>query len=662
MRPPRWSPQLDRRDLLRWTSGTLAGTALLSGCDLLSTDPGGRDGQSGKGGDTAGEEAPMLASLVKQGKLPPVAKRLPETPAVVTPLEGIGRYGGTIRMATTLAPSSRFMIVSREGLVEWEPGKTTVVPGLAESWDVAEGGKVYTFHLRKGARWSDGTPFTADDIMFYYDAVLSNEELTPAFPTWLTVNGKPGTIAKVDDHTFTVSFAAPHGLLLRQLAFRGAFQGAMLLPKHYLSQFHPDHASKDALEAKAKDAGFDGWVDYFVDRNSPATNTDRPVMAPWKVITSKGGTTRAVAERNPYYWKVDTSGNQLPYVDRLVEEVLEPEVITLRAIGGDIDLQFESVPIGDLPLLADSAEKGGYRVLRWASDAPWIAMYMNQSTKDDVLRDLMQDIDFRAGLSHAIDRDEINKILYGGAGGTRQPCGVPEDDYYVEGTGGRFVDYDVAKANSLLDKVGLDERDGQGFRLRPDGEPLELLITTFTYEYGGSAPATDAYELVKQHWRKVGIKAEFEKIDRTLWSERVTGNAVDIPGYTVAGILWDVDPVWYVPTSAFTYWAPAYGQWYETGGKDGTEPPEQFRALQRLYDQMVTEIDDQARIELGKQILAAHDENVWMIGTVTTPFTPLIVNSDLMNVLEDAVLSYRLQFTATTGMEQLAYRNPQESS
>jgi peptide/nickel transport system substrate-binding protein len=660
MMPPRPASEMDRRELLKWGSGALVGTYLLSGCDLLSTEPNKRKGQGGTGGDTNAKEAPSLADLVQQGKLPPVAERLPKSPAVVTPLEDVGSYGGTIRMATTLAPSSRFMIVAREGLVEWTPGKTTVEPGLAESWDVGEGGKVYTFHLREGAKWSDGEPFTADDLMFYFEAVLSNEELTPAFPTWLMVNGEPCTMAKVDDHTVTFTFAAPHGLLLRQLAFRGAFQGAMLLPKHYLSQFHPDHASKDEIEAKAKDAGFDSWVDFFVDRNSPATNPDRPVMAPWKV--SRSGSSRAVAERNPYYWKVDTNGHQLPYIDRLVEELLDPEVITLRAVNGDLDLQFESVPIGDLPLLADSEEKGGYRVLRWASDAPWIAMYMNQSTKDPVLRDLMQDINFRAGLSHAINRDEINKILYGGAGGDRQPCAVPQDDYYVEGTGERFIEYDVTKANSLLDQAGLDARDGNGFRLRPDGEPLELLITTFTYEYGGSASATDAYELVKQHWRKVGIKADFEKIDRTLWSERVIANGMDIPGYTVAGILWDVDPVWYVPTSGFTYWAPAYGQWYETGGEAGVEPPEQFRELQRLYDRMVTEIDDDARIELGRQILAAHDENVWMIGTVTTPFTPLIVNADLMNVLEESVLSYRLQFTATTGMEQLAYRNPQGSS
>ncbi|MEQ4209136.1 ABC transporter substrate-binding protein [Actinopolymorpha sp. B9G3] len=658
----RRASEMDRRALLKWTSGTLVGTYLVTGCDLLSTEPTKRDGEGSGRGEAQGKEAPMLAELVKEGKLPPVTERLPRSPAVVSPLEGVGRYGGTIRMATTLAPSSRFMIVSREGLVEWAPGQTQVEPGLAESWEVSEGGKVYTFHLREGARWSDGKPFTADDVMFYYDAILSNKELTPVFPTWLAVGGKPCTIKKVDDHTITFNFPAPHGLLLRQMAFRGAFQGSMLAPKHYLSQFHPDFVPKDELEAKAKDAKFDTWVDYFVDRNSPATNPDRPVMAPWKVETKSGSTSRAVAERNPYYWKVDTSGNQLPYVDRLVEELLDPEVITLRAINGDLDLQFESVPIGDMPLLAESADKGGYRVLRWASDAPWIAMYMNQSTKDPALRALMQNIDFRAGLSHALNRDELNKILYGGAGGTRQPCAVPQDDYFVEGTGERFTEYDVDKANALLDKAGLEARDGQGFRLRPDGETLELLITTFTYEYGGSANATDAYELVKQHWREVGIKAQFERIDRTLWSERVTGNLVDIPGYTVAGILWDVDPVWYVPTSAFTYWAPAYGQWYETGGEAGVEPPEQFRELQRLYDQMVTEIDDEARKELGRQILAAHDENVWMIGTVSTPFTPLIVNADLMNVREEAVLSYRLQFTATTGMEQLAYRNPQETS
>ncbi|MGW5363848.1 ABC transporter substrate-binding protein [Actinopolymorpha pittospori] len=655
------SSGMERRDLLRWSGSTILGASLLSGCELLSTDPSDKKKGSGEGSNPDAKEAPALAALVKQGKLPPLAQRLPKSPVVVTPVKQVGQYGGTIRSATTSQSASQLLIVAREGLVEWAPGKTEVVPGLAESWDITEDGRVYTFHLREGARWSDGHPFTADDLVFYYEAILSNTVLTPVVPTWLTTGGKPVRIAKVDDHTVTFSFEAPHGLLLRYLAFRGALHGALLWPKHYLSQFHPDFTSKAKLDQQVKDSGYKDWMDFFLSRSTPAENPERPVMAAWRLTKAMtGGDTRAIAERNPYYWKVDTQGRQLPYVDRLVQERLDPEVITLRAINGELDLQFETVSLRDLPVLADSADKNGIRVLRWASDAPWIAMYMNQSDKDPVLRALMQNIDVRAGLSHALNRGELNKLLYSNAGGIRHPCAVPQDDYYLEGSGERFTEYDVAKANELLDRAGLDQRDAEGMRLRPDGRPLSLLITTFTYEYGGTVPSVDAYEIVRQHWQKVGVRATVQNVADTLWSERATSNLLDIPGYTVGGILWDVDPLWYVPTSRSTYWASGYGEWYETGGKQGMEPPEQFRKLQDLYDRMASEIDDQARLELGHQILRAHDENVWMIGTVTAPFAPVVASADLVNLLDEAVLSYRLHFSATSWMEQLAYRNPDE--
>lgn len=653
----------ERRSLLKWGGGTLMGSWLLSGCDLLSTDPSDkkRSGPKGAGSGSGAKEAPVLAAQVKQGKLPPLAQRLPKKPAVVKPLEQLGNYGGTIRMATTVQSGAHFLIVAREGLVEWAPGSTDVVPGLAESWDITEDGKVYTFHLREGAKWSDGHPFTADDLVFFYESVLSNKELTPVFPTWLTINGKPGVISKVDDHTVRFAFDGPHGLLLRQMAFRGAFQGSLLTPKHYLSQFHIDHTPKAELDKLVKAAGLKSWVDLFAAKASPGDNPDRPAMGPWKLSHQlTASDPRFVAERNPYYWKVDTKGRQLPYVDTITQAKLSPETIALRAIGGDLDIQFETLNVRDLPVLADSAKKNGFRLLRWASDAPWIAMYMNQSDKDPVLRGLMQNVDFRAGLSHALNRDEMNKILYAGGGGTRQPCAVPQDDYYIKGSGNRFTAYDVAKANAYLDKAGVGKRDGNGFRLRPDGKPLELSITTFIFEYGGTADASDAYEIVKANWQKVGVRTNFQTVAGPLWSERAIGNLLDIPGYTVAGLLWDVDPVWYVPTSRSSYWAPAYGEWYETGGKSGMEPPPQIRRLQKLYDQMTSEVDEKARLAIGRQILEAHDENVWMIGTVTAPFAPVVVSADLVNVLSDAVLSYRLQFMATSAMEQMAYKNPDE--
>jgi peptide/nickel transport system substrate-binding protein len=271
------------------------------------------------------------------------------------------------------------------------------------------------------------------------------------------------------------------------------------------------------------------------------------------------------------------------------------------------------------------------------------------------MRELMQNVDFRAGLSHAINREEMNEILFLGLGGTQHPCAIPEDPYYVEGYGYRFTEYDVAEANARLDAAGLAEKGGDGFRLRPDGEPLTLTILTFVYETGVNA--SDAYELVKNYWAEVGININIDVIDPTLWQERVTASEHDIAGYTVAGLLWDIDPLWYVPTSRQCYWAPLFGINYATDGESGEAPPENLAALQDLYDQLVAEPDEAKRVELGNQILAVHDENVFIIGTVTAPFQPTVVSNNLVNVLEVGVHSNRARHEEVTWFEQVSFTN-----
>jgi peptide/nickel transport system substrate-binding protein len=338
-----------------------------------------------------------------------------------------------------------------------------------------------------------------------------------------------------------------------------------------------------------------------------------------------------------------------------VFDILDKTAITLRAANGEIDLQYKYLGFQDMPVLTDGQEAGNYTVRQWGLDAPWIAMYMNQSHNDPVIRELMQNVDFRAGLSHAINREEMNEILFLGLGGTQHPCAIAEDPYFVEGYGYRFTEYNVEEANRLLDAAGLTERGGDNFRLRPDGQPLELTILTFVYETG--VAASDAYELVKQYWAEVGINVNIDIQDSTLWRERTTANEMDIAGYTVAGLLWDIDPLWYVPTSMSCYWAPLFGIHYATDGASGEEAPENIRKLQDLYDQLVAEADTDARIELGRQILAVHDENVFMIGTVTAPFQPTVVSNNLVNVLEEGVHSNRARHEEVTWFEQVSFTN-----
>lgn len=594
-------------------------------------------------------EAPMLARLVKQGKLPSVDKRLPEEPMVVRPIEEIGQYGGTWRRALTgVTDREGYQVLVRESLVIWDyrDGKLRVVPDLAKSWEILDGGRVYVFHLRKGVKWSDGQPFTADDILFWYKDVLLNEEITPAFPTWLVVGDEKGKVEKVDDYTIKFSFKVPYGIFLETLAFSGR---DMLTPKHYLKNFHPAYTSMQKLNEKAKAEKLDTWYQLFQNKNDLFLNPDRPVLSAWKVSIPFPAT-RMAAERNPYYWKVDTSGNQLPYIDRIeCDLVQQTDMINMRALSGDIDMQYRSISFTNYTLLMENRQKGGYRVLRWRGGTT-PCLYINQNVKDQVLRKLFEDLRFRTAISIAINREEINNLFFSGLGEIRQPVAAPGDPFYKEEFGKNAIEYNPSKANKLLDEMGLTKRDKSGFRLRPDGKVLSLTIETFPFEMGVSA--TDVYETVKGHLEKIGIKVAVKEEDRSLWVVRVTGGEAEIPGYGRATLNWVLDPLWYVPTSSATYWAPLYGLWYASGGKGGEEPKGDIRRLQELYDRLKVTPNEEERLKLGQQILEINDRNLYVIGTVGIPFQPVVVKDNFRNVLESGVADYRTLHESITWPEQ----------
>ncbi|UCC72356.1 MAG: ABC transporter substrate-binding protein [Gemmatimonadota bacterium] len=602
------------------------------------------------------QEAPMLAEMVAAGELPPVDERLPANPMVIEPFEQIGQYGGTLRRALR-GPSdgNGWRTIATEALFEWDFGRAVAIPSLAASISANADSTVHTLKLREGLKWSDGHPFTADDLVFFYEAVLLSPDVVGSAVgvDWKRVAGVQTEIVKVDDTTVEFRFGAPYALLEQGLAYHG---DTALAPKHYLSQFHADFVPEDELQARVEEAGVDNWAQLFIQKNSVYLNPDRPVMGPWKVEVAFPAD-QMVAVRNPYYWKVDTEGNQLPYIDRIVTDLIQDaEAITLRASAGDIDFQYRHIRFSDLPLLAEGAETNGYQVLRWSDTTGWFSLYMNQSHADPVMRELMQNVDFRAGLSHAIDRETMNELLYLGTGEISHPAGLAGDPYFEDGFGQRFLEYDAGLANELLDKAGVAERDASGFRLRPDGERLTLTISTYPFETGASS--VDAYELVAQYWEDVGVQTIVDLKERGLWTNFVTSNQHDIAGYLTASVLWNLNPTWYVPTASNTYWAPLFGEYYASGGSAGEEPPELFKRLQTLYDDLTTTLDPEANLELGREILRAHDENVFMIGTVKVPFQPVIVNSDLVNVLDQGVADFRLRHEGQSKFYQLSFQNP----
>jgi ABC-type transport system substrate-binding protein len=332
--------RLDRGTFLKASGGALAGTYLLAGCDALSTKPAQQgNGQNGAVGKK-GKEAPMLAEMVNNGQLPPVEERLPEEPIVLEPVERTGTYGGEWRRLIP-GPADNFplfMAMAYENLVRWQPDTKAysvdeIIPGVARDFEFDEEGIEYTFELRKGMRWSDGEPFTADDIVFWYEDVLMNREISPAISSWLGKGEDPVRVEKTNDHSVRFVFAEPNGLFLHNLA---APQGAAITdhPAHYLKRFHKKYTPE--VEDEAKEADLDSWVDLFYQKASWSENPEKPVLFGWKLTKALGeATSRIVAERNPYYWKVDPDGSQLPYVDRISFSVIQdPETMVLKAVNG----------------------------------------------------------------------------------------------------------------------------------------------------------------------------------------------------------------------------------------------------------------------------------------------------------------------------------------
>jgi len=602
-------------------------------------------------------EAPTLAELIKEGKLPPIEKRLPQEPLVITPVEEIGQYGGTWRRAA-IGVGDAGIINSRltyENLVRWSPDGKKVIPNVATKWRVTDNGKTFTIYLRKGIKWSDGAPFTADDIMFWYKDAILNKDLQPTFPTWLTIEGKPGKVEKVDDYTVRFKFDAPYGLFMQILAGPNAL-GITQYPAHYLKQFHINYIPKEKLEKMAKDAGFSLWHQLFSNKQN-WQNPECPTIWAW-VITTPPPSSTLVFTRNPYYWKVDTAGNQLPYIDKLRIDIVEnAEVLNMKAMAGEIDMQFRHIMWTNYTLFMENKEKGDYRVMKWTLAEGSNALLMpNLNHKDPVLRKLFEIVDFRRALSLGINRDEVNQIAYLGMGKARQASVIPQCPYYKEEYEKAYAEYNPEKANQLLDKIGLTKRDKDGFRLRSDGKTL-----TITIEYAPVfGPWADVTIMVKKNWEAVGIKTLIKEESRDLFSTRAQASELDIGIWTMDRCFTPlVEPLYWLPgmgvgtppNNANEYW-----RWYRTGGKEGEKPSEDIVKVYQLYDKAKGTPNETARTSYAYEIMRLNAKNLWVIGIVGCLPHVGIVKNNFRNVPENAISDWLQLTPGNTAPEQYFFK------
>ncbi|MCC6488243.1 MAG: ABC transporter substrate-binding protein [Candidatus Hydrogenedentes bacterium] len=594
---------------------------------------------------TALQEAPMLAKEVAAGKLPPVDERLPTTPLVVQPIESIGTYGGTWRRIivaiTDMGLSDR---LGYEPLVRWDQNGTKVVPGVAERWEVLDGGRTFVFHLREGMRWSDGAPFTSEDIVFAIEDYFANTDLSPVFPPWLALNGERATVIAPDPLAIEFRFKEPHGIFLQLMAFMGNF---IILPKHYLRQFHPKYTDMAEIERITRSEGRTHWVQLFLSRILYIENPDLPTIRPFKLMNAPPAP-RLVATRNPYYWKVDPEGNQLPYIDEIAyTEVQNPEILNFKAMTGDVDFQERGIDAANFSLFMSNRKKGGYRVLRDINPTPTV-IYVNQCSKDLALRPLLQDRRFRIALSVAINRAEIIDVIYSGMAVPTRGVSTPFDPYYLPEFDEKYLEYDPARANALLDEIGM-QRGSDGMRRMPNGDPFVQILNVYPSETG---TGSDLWQLVADYWREVGLEFVLKTDSAPLSQLQAKNGNSDFWAYAAGAMHWVIDPQWYVPWLPTSYWAPLYGQYRASAGRGGVKPPEEYQRLIDWYTGIVAAGEDEAlKTELAHRILRQWADECYTIGIVSQEALTIVSNR-FHNVPEHIIHNFRLLSPGYIGIEQ----------
>lgn len=610
-------------------------------------------------------QAPMLDDM----DLPPVAERLPDQPEVIEPVSSIGNYGGTIRrgMLGSSDHNNILRFVGPQGLTRWNPQFTDVVPNVAESWEVNEDATEYTFHLREGMKWSDGEPFTADDVMFFVNDLLNNEEFYGGSPpSRFVIDGEPMQGEKIDKYTVKLTFAGPYGRFLQELA-TPLGQQPVLWAKHYCKQFHP--AYNENVDELVAEANAGSWPQLYRQEcgelETPArwANPDRPTLDPW-VVTEEaytGDATRVVMERNPYFWQVDPEGQQLPYIDRAIFTVSQDvEDLVLKVIAGEIDLQSRHIDAPkNTPTFYANQEEGDYSLYELDnSSSNAMAFYLNMNHKEEALRELFQTKKFRIALSLGINRPELIELVWLGQGEPWQVGAKESHPLYNEQLSKQFTEYDPERANKLLDEIGLTERNDQGIRLMENGEPVSFQVDFITALF---QEQSDALQLISDYWADLGIQMTPNPVERTLFYERGDANSFDAQVWNAPGGL---DPM-LSPRNVMAVHpqgsrhALQWADWWVSGGEEGMEPSESMKKRYALYEKFLAEADPEKQREIFAEIHQIAADQFEVFGVVSDPNRIGIMDEDLRNVPESMPRAWMYPTPAPTLPPQYYYAEEQ---
>jgi len=581
-------------------------------------------------------ESPLLSKMVKNGKLPPVESRLPQTPRVIDfagrNLE-IGKFGGTLKMLMARAKDARQMTVyGYARLLIYKPKTFEFQPDILESFDVIQG-KKFIFNLRPGHKWSDGHPFTAEDFRYWWEDVANNPKLSPVGPPKvMKVDGKLPQFRILDNLSIQYEWEKPNPDFLAALA--GASPLYIYRPAHYMRQFHENFTANSELQKLVTTAKQRNWAALHnkMDNLYRNDNIDLPVLQPW-VCISKSSSNRLRFKRNPFFHRIDPKGQQLPYIDEFIFSIASNKLISAKTGTGEVDLQARYLRFDDYTFLKKGEDRSPYSTRLWTTaKGSHLALFPNLNHKNKVLRSIMQDVRFRRALSMAVNRYEINQVIYYGLAIEGNNTVLPESPLYKPYYRSQWAQLNLKSANQLLDDMGLIKRDSRGIRLLPDGNPLNLIIETA----GESTEQTDILELIHDSWLKIGIKIYSKPSQRNVFRNRIFSGetAISIWSGIENGLASaNSSPAEFAPTTQQLLQWPKWGQHFETGGKAGQIPNDPFAMeLLKLYRDWRAEPVFAKRKDIWEKVLDIHTEQVYSIGLIAGVLQPVVVSNNLKNV------------------------------
>ncbi len=592
----------------------------------------------------ANDEVPQLAEAVAAGDLPPMAERLPDNPLVVPFAdEGKepGQYGGSLKLLMGRAKDiNQITVYKYARLVGYNPS-LELYADILESFEVEEG-RIFTLKIRQGHKWSDGHPFTSEDLRYFWEDMVNDADIGERIgvPKDMLVNDVGPQVEIVDELTVRYTWPEPNPAFLPALARPSPLY--IYRPAHYMKQFHARYRDIGELNeiVEAEDAR--DWVAIHTrrQRQRRPENPDLPTLQPWR-NTVKPPAQRFIFERNPFYHRVDPAGRQLPYIDRLVVDIASKEVIPAKVGAGESDLQARYLRFDNFTFLKEAEDKHDFNVHLWSTGkGSQIALFPNLNAADPVWSGLMRDVRFRRALSLGIDRDEINETIYFGLATPSANTVMPQSPLYRDEYRDAWTAYDTDLANQLLDEAGLAARDDDGVRLLPDGGRLEITVESA----GESTEETDVLELIADHWSRIGVKMFVRASQRDIFRRRAyTGETVMsvFVGFDNAIASGDMSPQEMAPTAQPQLQWPKWGQYFESKGEAG-EPPQipEVAAQMERYKAWLAASTIEERETVWHEMLKTYTDQVFTIGTVNNTRHPVVVSRRLRNVPEEGIYTW----------------------